>query len=1568
MTAEESSSSQSSVDIRDGEKSGGRIPSTADVSNYSPGIDGESEHRPYFGLENDIQEQQHIQKLARTLTNLSMASRNSSGAHIPAGSHKAEDHDSIAEAAKSITNDTLQRSLSRASHTLEGGPVDVPFDENARELDPRLDPDSPEFDSKFWVQTMHHVFNSDPEYYKPMSLGVCLKDLRVSGVSNDADYQITVANVPLKVYEKVKSWVTKRDESRYFDILKPMDALFEPGRVCVVLGRPGAGCSTLLKTVSARTYGLTVRPESVISYDGIDQKTIVNHYRGDVIYSPEIDFHFANLTVGYTLEFAARCRCPSSRPAGISREQYYKHYAAVTMATYGLSHTYNTKVGDDYVRGVSGGERKRVSIAEVSLAGAKVQCWDNATRGLDSATALEFVRAMKTNASVTGTTPLIAIYQCSQDAYDLFDDVLVLYEGYEIFFGTADSAKDYFVDMGWECPPRQTTADFLTSITSPSERKPRPGFEKSVPRTAEEFYDRWRSSPEHAELRNRIDAYLNKHSNGQAAQTMHDHHTARQSKHSKPTSPFLISFGMQVKAVMDRNWQKIKGDPSVYCFNIISNCIMALIISSMFYNQKATTGSFYYRTSAMFTGLLFNSFSSLLEILALFEARNIVEKHKTYAFYRPSADALASIMTEMPSKFLIAVGFNLIYYFMINFRRSAGHFFFYFLIALTSMFAMSHLFRTIGSACISLQQAMIPASILLLILSIYVGFIIPKGNILGWSKWLYYLNPIARSMEAMVANEFAGREFECSQFVPSGGDYDKLPLQNKICSVVGSEPGKAMVSGTKYMRLSFDYRNGHRWRNWGIVVCYAAFFLGTYLLLIEYNKGEMQKGEMTIFPRSTLKKLKKKQGLKNDIESNDSLLKDETVADSHDEKSHSSSGDRAIEGIGSDQVVFWRNICYDVQIKTETRRILSNIDGWVKPGTLTALMGSSGAGKTTLLDTLANRVTTGVITGDVFVNGRPTDESFQRSTGYCQQQDLHGRTQTVREALTFSAYLRQPYKVPKKEKDEYVEKIIDLLEMRSYADALVGVTGEGLNVEQRKRLTIGVELVAKPKLLLFLDEPTSGLDSQTAWSVCQLMRKLASHGQAILCTIHQPSAILMQEFDRLLLLQKGGRTVYFGELGKGCSKMIEYFESKGSEKFPPDCNPAEFMLHVIGAAPGSHVTTDYHQVWLESQEYQDVQKELGELMKRANQPIEDNDEDLHKEFATPFWYQLMIMTKRVLEQHWRSPGYIVAKLWTVAFSGNFIGFSFFKANNTLQGLQNQMFSLFMLMMIFNPLVQQMLPQYTDQRELFEVKERPSKTCDWKTFVLAQLLAELPWCLVTGSLAFFCFYYPVGLYRNCPDHYQLHERGALFWLICVSFTLFTTTFGQVCIAGLERRENAALVANTCFMMCISFCGVLVSKEHLPGFWKFMYYISPFTYLIAAMMATGISNTEVICAKKEYLHFPPPNGQTCGKYMKAYMEKAGGYLLDENSTTECTFCTMSQTNAYLKTLDIHYSQKWRNWVIFTCYSIFNVFLFVLLYWLFRVPRDHVFFKKLAGKKEEWVASRKKKKDAKDAANQV
>jgi ABC-type multidrug transport system ATPase subunit len=158
-------------------------------------------------------------------------------------------------------------------------------------------------------------------------------------------------------------------------------------------------------------------------------------------------------------------------------------------------------------------------------------------------------------------------------------------------------------------------------------------------------------------------------------------------------------------------------------------------------------------------------------------------------------------------------------------------------------------------------------------------------------------------------------------------------------------------------------------------------------------------------------------------------------------------------------------VIYDIKIKGETRRLLDHVDGWVKPGTLTALMGVSGAGKTTLLDVLATRVTMGVVSGKMLVDGRVRDDSFQRKTGYVQQQDLHLATcesawieleirscfvltrvipaATVREALTFSAVLRQPAIVPREEKIAYVDEVITLLEMEPYADAVIGTPGEG---------------------------------------------------------------------------------------------------------------------------------------------------------------------------------------------------------------------------------------------------------------------------------------------------------------------------------------------------------------------------------------------------------------------------------------------------------------------------------------------------------------------------------------------
>lgn len=291
----------------------------------------------------------------------------------------------------------------------------------------------------------------------------------------------------------------------------------------------------------------------------------------------------------------------------------------------------------------------------------------------------------------------------------------------------------------------------------------------------------------------------------------------------------------------------------------------------------------------------------------------------------------------------------------------------------------------------------------------------------------------------------------------------------------------------------------------------------------------------------------------------------------------------------------------------------------------------------------------GVVTGDMLVDGSQRDSSFQRKTGYVQQQDLHSATSTVREALEFSAKLRQPAHYTESEKVAYVDTVIDLLDMSAYADAVVGVPGEGLNVEQRKRLTIGVELAARPQLLLFLDEPTSGLDSQTSWSICDLMEKLTKNGQAVLCTIHQPSAMLFQRFDRLLLLAKGGKTVYFGPIGKDSHTLMEYFTRNGAQERPFGANPAEHMLEVIGAAPRSHTNIDWPEVWRNSPEYRGVQEELERLSSGATEKASASagkaaeDPKKYDEFAAPFTTQLWVVTKRLFKHYWRSPSYIWSK-------------------------------------------------------------------------------------------------------------------------------------------------------------------------------------------------------------------------------------------------------------------------------------------------------------------------------------
>lgn len=420
--------------------------------------------------------------------------------------------------------------------------------------DPRLEPGNTKFDAYLWSRKRLRLLQQ--EGLKPPRASITFKNLRVSGSGDALQLQNTVGSV-LTAPLRPGNFLSFTKQKQHKTILRNFDGVIKSGELLMVLGRPGSGCSTFLKTLTGELHGLELDKNSTIHYSGVEMRKMHAEFKGEVLYNQEVDKHFPHLTVGQTLEFAARARAPAHRVQGQSRDEYVKETTQVVMAVFGLSHTYNTIVGNDYVRGVSGGERKRVSIAEMGLARTPIAAWDNSTRGLDAASALEFVKALRMASNVGGSCHSVAIYQASQAIYEVFDKVVVLYEGRQIYFGPCNRAQQYFEDMGWSKPSRQTTGDFLTAITNPQERQAREGMENKVPRTPDEFEAYWKNSPEHAALMQEIKDHEEQFPVGQvAAKQLADNKHIQQAKHVRPKSPYLMSVPMQVRLCTQRAYQR----------------------------------------------------------------------------------------------------------------------------------------------------------------------------------------------------------------------------------------------------------------------------------------------------------------------------------------------------------------------------------------------------------------------------------------------------------------------------------------------------------------------------------------------------------------------------------------------------------------------------------------------------------------------------------------------------------------------------------------------------------------------------------------------------------------------------------------------------------------------------------------------------------------------------------------------------------------------------------------------------------------------------------------------------
>ncbi|KAI4961947.1 hypothetical protein J4E86_000976 [Alternaria arbusti] len=1412
--------------------------------------------------------------------------RRSSGMNIPSG------------AGEDIMR-TLSRTFSGKSRQ----------DDNIQREDDSADSDSAKTKVDEWrlASDVKDLQQNDPTDGR--RLGVTWSGLTVKVVPSDARLQENVLsqfNIPQQIKES-------RQKPELKTILDNSFGSVQPGEMLLVLGRPGSGCTTLLKMLANKRKGYA-QVEGDVHFGSMDAKE-AKKYRGNIVINTEEELFFPTLTVGKTMDFATRLNIPRTLPRdSATPEEYRQKFKSFLMDSMGISHTEDTKVGDAFVRGVSGGERKRVSIIETLANRASVACWDNSTRGLDASTALEYTRALRCLTDAMGIATIVTLYQAGNGIYDLFDKVLVLDEGKQVFYGTREQARPFMEEQGFVCSEGANVADFLTGVTVPSERQIKSGFE-GFPRNNIELEQAYQRSSIKAAMEQEL-SYPTSDAAKSNTQSFVEAMAIDKSKHLPASSPMTVSFYNQVKACVARQYQILWGDKATFIIKQGSTLFQALIAGSLFYNAPATSSGLFVKGGALFLALLFNALLAMSEVTDSFFGRPILAKHKNFAFYNPAAFCIAQIAADVPILLFQVTMFMVVLYWMVALKATAAAFFTAWFVVYVVTFVMTAFFRMVGAAFPNFDAASKVSGFSITALILYIGYQIPKPAMHPWFVWIYWIDPLSYGFESLMANEFSGQDIPCvnNNLIPNFLPQYQNGVNQACAGVGGAKPGATSVSGDDYLE-SLSYAKGHIWRNVGILFAWWFLFVGLTIFFTLRWDDSASSGGALLIPRENKKKVPRSI-TPGDEEAQANEKSPRT--DGADEKA-TETQDLSANLMRNTSVFTWRNLSYVVKTPSGDRTLLDNVHGYVKPGMLGALMGSSGAGKTTLLDVLAQRKTDGTIHGEILVDGRPLPVSFQRSAGYCEQLDVHEPFATVREALEFSALLRQSRDIPREEKLAYVDTIIDLLELHDLEHTLIGRVGAGLSVEQRKRVTIGVELVSKPSILIFLDEPTSGLDGQAAFNTVRFLRKLADVGQAVLVTIHQPSALLFAQFDTLLLLAKGGKTVYFGDIGDNASTIKEYFE-RYDAPCPPGANPAEHMIDVVTGTQGK----DWHQVWLDSPEAARMHQDLDHIITDAAGKEPGTTDDGH-EFATSLWTQTKIVTNRANVSMYRNVDYVNNKFALHIGTALLIGFSFWKIGNTVADQQLILFSLFNYIFVAPGVIAQLQPLFIDRRDIYETREKKSKMYSWIAFVTGLVVSEIPYLIICAILYYVCFYYTAGLPSDS------NKAGAVFFVMLI-YQFIYTGIGQFVAAYAPNAVFASLVNPLIIGVLVSFCGVLVPYAQIQEFWRYwIYWMNPFNYLMGSLLVFTDFDWEIKCSESEFAMFDPPSGQTCSEYLTAWMAGPGSRtnLVNPDATSDCRVCQYTRGSDYLYTVNLNdYYYGWRDAAICVIFAISSYALVYVL----------------------------------------
>ncbi|OWY97993.1 Pleiotropic drug resistance protein transporter, partial [Phytophthora megakarya] len=783
-------------------------------------------------------------------------------------------------------------------------------------------------------------------------------------------------------------------------------------------------------------------------------------------------------------------------------------------------------------------------------------------------------------------------------------------------------------------------------------------------------------------------------------------------------------------------------------------------------------------------------------------------------FFRTTSYAIAESVVQIPVNVAVSFVLGTFFYFMSGLTRSFEKYIVFYLVLLCFQHAISAYMTMLSALAPSITVGQALASISVSFFLLFSGNIILADLIPNYWIWMYWFVPISWALRSNMLSEFSSDRY--------------TPTESK-----------------KFLD-SFSISQGTEYIWFGIAILVIYYFVFTTLngLALHFIRYEKYKG-VTV------------KTLTDNADEEDNVYVEVQTPGAKDVQTNVRSG--GLPFTPSNLCI--KDLEYFVTLPSgEEKQLLRGITAHFEPGRMVALMGATGAGKTTLMDVIAGRKTGGRIVGDIIVNGEPKNPAnFSRITAYCEQMDIHSEAATIYEALVFSANLRLPPTFSEEERMNLVNETLELLELSPIAGEMVG----RLSVEQKKRVTIGVEVVSNPSIL-FLDEPTSGLDARSALIVMRGVQSIARTGRTVLCTIHQPSISIFELFDGLLLLQKGGYTAYFGDLGEDSVKMLEYFESiPGTEQIRPQYNPATYMLEVIGAGIGRDVK-DYSMEYANSELCKQNRERTLQLAQVSDAFVRHSTLN-YRPIATGFWNQLSALAKKQQLTYWRNPQYNFMRLFLFPIFAVIFGTTFYQLSAGSVKKINSHVGLIYNSMDFIGVINLMtvLEVTCAERAVF-YRERMSNYYGPLPYSLSLWFAEVPYLIIMIILFVTIEYWLVGWSSNAGDFF-------FFMFVFYLYSSVCTYVGQWMSALMpnEKVANVAVGALSCLFNLFS--GYLLPRTAMKHGYKWFQYLMPSSYSLSALVGVQFGYNQDIIAVTA-------NNVTTNMTVAAYIEKTYDFRPD------------------------------------------------------------------------------------------